>query len=116
MKHEDGKSDEMQTAKGFRRSLEVTGQSAEMSGSGKTPFDDPASGQEDKAFLGFGQLDHNQINASFFGLLLRNWTGIALIYKSDFHRIVRYFLHGLCQFPDLGTLLFIGWCDVSCQP
>src|SRR5512134_1396329 len=115
MKHEDCKSDEMQTAKGFRRSLEVTRQSTETSGPGKTPFHDPTSGQEDKAFLGFGQLDHNQVNASFFGLLLGNWTCIALIDESNFYHVLRDFLHGLRQFLDLCTFLFVGRCDMRRQ-
>src|SRR5215210_8058578 len=54
MKHEDGESQEMQTAKGFRRSLEVACQPAKTRSPGKTAFHDPASGQQNETLLGFG--------------------------------------------------------------
>ena len=44
MKHQDGKCQEMEAAKGFRRSLKVAGQSAKTSGPGKATLHDPAPG------------------------------------------------------------------------
>src|SRR6266446_3089028 len=54
MKHENRKSQEMQTAESLRCSLEVTRQSAKTCGPGKTTFHHPASWQKDESFLGFG--------------------------------------------------------------
>jgi len=71
-------------------------------GPGKTSFDNPAAWQQDKAFLGFGQFDHDQINATGFGILLRLLAGVAFIDKSDFHGILSDSLDIFRQLLHLG--------------
>jgi len=70
-----------------------------------------ALGQQHKAFLGFGQFDHNQINAVSSGRLGRFITAIALVNEGKLHRSFRHLLNLLSQLCDLGLHLFVGWRD-----
>ena len=76
-KHKNGKGQIMQTSQGLRQALIITGQTTEAGHPGKGAFDDPASGQQDKAVLGLRQFDDFQVNAMFSSSLVGLWTGIA---------------------------------------
>lgn len=69
----------------------------------------------DSGFTMKTHLPIEQSIAGFFGLLLGSGTGIALIDESNFDSILGDFLHGLRQFLDLRTLLFVGWCNMCRQ-
>jgi len=61
VKHQNGESQKMKATKGFGQSFEVTCQSTETGSPHKTAFDDPASGQQHKDFLGFRQLNRGLV-------------------------------------------------------
>ena len=81
----------------------------------RTPFDDPAPRQEHETFFGFGQLDHEQLQALILSRLGRLIAGIPLIDKGDLHRISGNLLHLSCQFADLRSVLLVGRGNVQSQ-
>lgn len=87
LEHQHSKSQEMQADQGFWQTLIVAGQPSKPSGPGETALNDPAFWQQNKAFLGFWQLDHDQFDPVLGGLLSRSVAGVTLIYKGDFDRI-----------------------------
>ena len=98
----------MQASQGLGPALIVTRQAAEASGPGETALNDPTSGQEHKAFLGFGQLDDDQFNAICGRGLGRLCTGVTLVDESNCDGVPSDELHLAGQFSDLSPLLFVG--------
>lgn len=78
-------------------------------------LDHPTFGQEDKAALGIGQLDHNQIDAVFSGGLSGIIASIALVDKCNLHRLADHLLNLLAQLRHLGAFLLVGGCDQQRQ-
>src|SRR5919109_1745282 len=115
LQHQDRKGQEMQTTQGFGSTLEVTCQPAETRGPGKATFHHPAAWQEHKAFLGFWQLDDDQVYACGLGILFSLLTGVAFIDKSDFNRVLSDVLNVFGQLLDLCSFLLVGGRDVCSQ-
>jgi hypothetical protein len=63
MEHEASEGDEVKASQDGGQALIVACQAAETSGPGDAALDHPALGQQDKAALGLGQLDHLQADA-----------------------------------------------------
>ena len=91
--HHDGESQVAEACECFGQAFVVSGQATETSHPTETPFDDPAPRQEHEAFLGFWQLDHEQLQALIFSGLGRLIAGITLIDRGDLDRISSDFLH-----------------------
>jgi hypothetical protein len=108
MEHQDGKSNKMDCAQDFGSSFEITCQSSETSRPGKTTFDDPTLGRQDKAFLGFGQIDNDQFHTCGCGLLLGLVAGVTLIDNSNLDRIACDLLCFFSQLFHLCSFLFVG--------
>lgn len=97
------------------QALVVPRQAAKPGRPGKSPFDHPTPGQQHKAALGFGELDHLQCDAVHLGGRRRLFPRIALIDIGQFNLPVRDFLHRLGQLPNLIPILGIGRGDVQRQ-
>ncbi len=110
--HEHGKDHEVQSGQRFWQTFIVSRQSAEAIGPAETAFHHPPSGQQDEAFLGFGQLDDLQRHAFVACGLGRLRSGIALVGIRHLHRLAACLLHLLRQFLYLGALLFVGRRDM----
>ena len=106
-KHQDGKSQEMQSFQGIRQAFVITGQTAKTTHPAEATFHDPTTREQNKTFLGIGEFDHNKLNALLRGGLLRLVAGIALIHKSDLNVLTRHFLYLPCQWSDLRSILFV---------
>src|SRR5262245_42296919 len=113
--HENGKGQEMQASQGFRQPFVVASQSAAASSPGKAALNDPTAGQQDKAQLGFWELDDFQLNAMLGRILGWLVAGVALVDKSQFYRLTGEGLNLLGQLLNLGTLWLIGWRDKQGQ-
>ena len=87
----------MQTRQGFRQPLIIASQASKPSRPSKSPFHDPAAGPQDKAPLGFGQLDDFQANPVPLSRLSGGLAGIALIHVREFNVMAGHLLEGLSQ-------------------
>lgn len=87
--HEAGESDDMEACQDFRQALVVTDEASEAGRPGEGAFNDPAPGEQDKAALGFGGLDHLKANAVLvLDLLSDLGTGVTLIDPTEFDDLV----------------------------
>ena len=89
-------------------SLIVASETAKPGRPGKRALDYPASGQEDKAALGFFEFDHFQTHPMCRGLRRGLLTGVALIDKGHFDLVSGDLLNLPRQVSDLRALLLIG--------
>src|SRR5258706_3207088 len=105
----------MQTSQGLWQTFIITGQPTKTSHPGEGALHDPASGQQDKALLGFGQFNDFQVNAMLSSSLFGLGSGIALVDKGDFNAVTRNFLNLLSQQAHLSALLLVGWGDMQRQ-
>ena len=111
--HQDGESQKVKTRQGLGQTFIITSQSPKTSGPGERAFNHPALRQQDKAFLGFRQLDDDQVQAS------RYLSGVPafvdLVYKGNLDGLTRDTLNLLDQFSDLDSLLLVGGGDMKSQ-
>ena len=101
----------MQTDKGLTQAFVVAGEAAEACHPGEAAFDDPASGQEDEAALGGGQLDDLEADAVLVSGYGGLFASVALVDKGDFDGIAGSLLHLGGQFSNLRSFLFVGGRD-----
>jgi hypothetical protein len=114
-RHEHGKGDKMQASQRFWQSFIITGKTAETCSPGKRAFHDPTLGQKNKAALGFGQLDDDQVDAIFSSSLGGIITRVALVNKGYLHRLARHLLNLRAELGDLCPFLLVGGCDQKRQ-
>src|SRR5437660_10391414 len=93
----------------------VSGQTAEARRPSKGALDHPASGQEDKAALGFFEFYHFQAHPMFGGLSRGLLPGVALIDKGQFDLVSSDLLNLPRKLADLGALLLIGRSNLQGQ-
>jgi hypothetical protein len=84
MEHKAGEGQEVQACPHAGQPLVIARQAAEASGPGEAAFHDAALGQQDKAPLGLGQLDHLQADAVRGGHRGDLVTGVALVHIRQF--------------------------------
>ena len=105
----------MQLLQGGTQALIVAAQSAETAEPSETAPDHPAAGQQHKAGLVRGLLNHLQVNIvnrrRIFGFLAR----IALVRKAHRHGLAGNFLHLPTQLAHLRLLLLVGRGDDHAQ-
>jgi len=105
----------MQSFERFWKAFIITHQTTETGQPAKEALNDPAAGQEHKAFLGVGQLDNHQADALLGGGLFGFIPRIALIDKDDVHRLASGLLHCLGQGGNLRPILLIGGSHIQRQ-
>jgi len=108
LKHQNGKSQKMKDRESLGKALVITCQVPETSQPAETPFNDPATGKQNKASFGFGQSDHNQIDPLCLSGLFGSLTRITLVHESHFDAVTGDHLNVLRQLRDLVSVLFIG--------
>src|SRR5262252_9266774 len=98
----------MESGQSSRQSFIIPRQATETSRPTETPFDDPATRQQNKAPLRGWQFNHFKLDAMRLGCFGNLFAGIALVNESDFDRFASLGLHSFRQFGDLSAILFIG--------
>ena len=87
------KNQKVQTSEHLRQPFIVSTQASKASQPSKTALHNPATGQQYKAFFGFGQFDDLKIDALFCGLIPGAFTRVTLIRPSHFDALAGGLLH-----------------------
>jgi hypothetical protein len=84
MKHEHGKSQQVQTSQCLCPTIVISGQATKTRHRRERALHDPSAGQQDEASFGFWQAHDFQPHALHFRCLGRGFARVALINKGEF--------------------------------
>jgi hypothetical protein len=115
MKHENCKSQKVQSSQSFGKALIVTSKTTKTGYPAETAFNDSTARQKDKPLLRLWKLDDNQVNTMLLIRLNREVTRIALVNKSHLDMVASNLLNLLRQLLDLSAVLLISGSHVQGQ-
>ena len=105
----------MEVGEGLGASLVVFDEPAEAGRPCEGSLDNPSSGQEHEAALGFRQRDDLERDALFSGRCGGLFSGIALVDESDLDVLAGFRLNGLGDGADLGAIVSVCGRDMEGQ-